>query len=154
MRIYALATAVFVFAAPAASLANTDSTSAHVAGEGTSIPPPPPNTASTMPNGTDSVQSSRFWRCPRRRGYKVTHMTFRRGRSPLCHVGNPSREQNSDQSPFIHSNTPRWRRAVPALATRPESRPSEKGVPSCRALGCRADASTANDHRSHASTGK
>jgi len=85
MRIHALAAAVLIVAAPAASMANTDRASNHVVGETTSIQRTQPNTGSATFNGSDIVQSSRYWRCPRRRGRKVTHMTFRRGKSPLCH---------------------------------------------------------------------
>jgi len=36
-------------------------------------------------NGADVAPVARYWRCRHRRGYKVTHMTYRRGRAPLCH---------------------------------------------------------------------
>lgn len=31
------------------------------------------------------VQKARYWRCRQRRGWYVTHMTFPRGRNPVCH---------------------------------------------------------------------
>ncbi|HUT49880.1 MAG TPA: hypothetical protein VM325_11100 [Alphaproteobacteria bacterium] len=36
-------------------------------------------------NGNSVVPVAKYWRCNRRRGFKVTHMTFPRGRTPVCH---------------------------------------------------------------------
>jgi hypothetical protein len=85
MRILTLATAVFVLAAPAMSMANAGGNSTDVAGQTNITPLVQLNPGANKLNEAGSLPLARFWRCPRRRGYKVTHMTFPRHRTPVCH---------------------------------------------------------------------
>ena len=56
---------------------------ANAAPSPSSIQPP---AAHAIPGDASGlVQKSRYWRCRSRRGWYVTHMTFPRGRNPVCH---------------------------------------------------------------------
>ena len=128
MRIRTLAIAALILAAPATSMADT---STPLGGQ-TNVAPlvqlnPGGKTAGDFSN---FASVSRYWRCPRRRGYKVTHMTFRRGRGPLCHyrklrrhrVGYQGRGWRSTRAAWRHCRRKYGRRVIRALESRTQYR--------------------------------
>jgi hypothetical protein len=84
MRIQTLAAAVIVLSASTLSMANAADTTTQLAGA-TNVAPLAQLNMDGNKEINNLVPVSNFWRCPRRRGQRVTHMTFRHGRAPLCH---------------------------------------------------------------------
>jgi hypothetical protein len=123
MRIHTLAIAAFMLAAPAASMAASNTT-APLAGE-TNIAPVMQLDMSGNKAGEVNrfAPVSRYWRCPRRRGYRVTHMTFRRGRAPLCHyrrirIGYQGRGWRATRAAWRHCRRKYGHRVIRALESR------------------------------------
>jgi hypothetical protein len=126
MRIHTLAIAAFMLAAPATSMAANNGTTDHLDGR----------TAFTTleqikPGGPAEKEINRFapvsryWRCPRRRGMRVTHMTFRRGRSPLCHykrLGYRGHGWRATRAAWRHCRRKYGRRVIRALESRTQYR--------------------------------
>ena len=107
MRITTLAIAAFMLAAPAASMAATSNT-APLAGDTTVAP-----VAQFNPGDVNRFAPvSRFWRCPTRHGYRVTHMTFRRGNVPLCHYTRIYRHRIGYQGRGWRATRAAWRHCV------------------------------------------
>jgi hypothetical protein len=84
MRIKTLAAAVIVLSATTLSMANAADTSTPLAGA-TNVAPLGQLNMDGNKDINNFVPVGNYWRCPQRRGQRVTHMTFRRGRAPLCH---------------------------------------------------------------------
>lgn len=83
MRIRTLALAAFVLAAPATAMA---ASTTDTGGQTNVTPLVQLDLSGEKAAGVDRFAPvSKYWRCPHRRGMRVTHMTFRRGRAPLCH---------------------------------------------------------------------
>jgi hypothetical protein len=120
MRITTLAAAVFVLAAPAMSMADTVGDTSPFAG-GSSVAP-----MVELNPGAKEINSfvpvSKYWRCPRRRGQKVTHMTFRHGRAPLCHYKRINYGWRATRAAWRHCRLKYGRRVIRALESRTQYR--------------------------------
>ena len=84
MRIKTLAAAVIVLSASTLSMANAADTATPLAGA-TNVAPLAQLNLDGDKAFNNLVPVGNYWRCPRRSGMRVTHMTFPRGRVPVCH---------------------------------------------------------------------
>ena len=121
MRIQTLAAAVIVLSASTVSMANAADTSTPLTGA-TNVAP----LAQLNMDGDNAfnnlVPVRNYWRCPRRRGQKVTHMTFRRGRAPLCHYKRVYRGWRPTAAAWRHCRRKYGRRVIRALESRTQYR--------------------------------
>jgi hypothetical protein len=121
MRIKTLAAAVIVLSASTLSMANAADTSTPLAGA-TNVAP----LAQLNMDGAKEINTfvpvGNYWRCPRRRGMRVTHMTFRRGRAPLCHYKRVYRGWRATSAAWRHCRRKYGRRVIRALESRTQYR--------------------------------
>ena len=76
-------------------------------------------------NGAKVAPVAKYWRCKRRRGFRVTHMTFRRGRAPLCHytrISYSGRGWRATRAAWRHCRYKYGRRVIRALESRTKYR--------------------------------
>jgi len=126
MRIRTLAFAALVFAAPATAMA---APTADTFGQTNVTPLVQLDKGSLGAKESNNFAPvSLYWRCPKRHGYKVTHMTFPRGRTPVCHykrirfIGYTGHGWRSTRAAWRHCLRKYGNRVIRALESRTQYR--------------------------------